>query len=140
MAGSESGDGSPSSGGVAAAKAVSSAMVLLMLFDVLTGTSVFGLPSAMHTSGWLVFILAQLLFASLSAATSLYLLQTMQVNARKPQSTSRDLQHGGQDGPKHEKDGEAKHSKWSQKRVTDEEDREEDESSRLMSSKKGAGS
>ena len=63
---------------------------MFQMFNVLVGTAVFALPSAVHTTGWLAFILAQLLLAALSAATTFYLLHTMQVNATRPQTTAKD--------------------------------------------------
>jgi hypothetical protein len=78
--------------------------VCIQMFNVLVGTAVFALPSAVYTSGWLAFIVAQLLLAAASAITSFYLLQTMEVNAMKPQTTAKDYTdgderlHAGEDG------------------------------------------
>ena len=64
--------------------------IIFQMFNVLVGTAVFALPSSVYTSGWLAFIIAQLLLAALSAVTSFYLLHTMQVNAMRPQTTAKD--------------------------------------------------
>ena len=69
--------------------------ILCQMFNVLVGTAVFGLPSAVYTSGWLAFVVAQLLLAAVAAANSFYLLQTMQVNAMRPQTTAKDYNERG---------------------------------------------
>ena len=78
--------------------------VVTQMWSVLVGTAVFAMPSTVYTTGWLLFVVTQLLFAALSAATSFYLLQTMQVNAMRPQTTAKD--YDGSDGDAHRLDEE----------------------------------